>query len=516
MAVFEGRKAEIGGYPDVEATPKTSGYIGKVYPFTPPLGPPMYENAPGLKTAEETKRSVDKDEPNPNNEKTPAQEPQRRSRRTIKPRDIYTPSDYDKVPKISKEVKGQVISIQNEAEVIKDVLIKSKQNPVKQKYVGKRIDFELVVPDDESVKSTPLATDFNASEYGTKLKFENIPQVFLGKGDKSDKIKAGYTIFIDETGSLSWFNSVSQLIQEMIRRQGPIKSSNYNQKAKLKGSCNQKLDTLFTYLTWDCSIQVVAPKGIVSDIAVNYLGVEKTEIDQFLFEPQVAEVFYGLFAQMIVEPKFPEMRFFDFMLNTEVYLRACKVCGKQFGKETKPPSSYISLDIQPGLDAADHFESNRIQPSLGYCNKCHEEKIATTLSFEETPKFVTIHLNRIKVREDGTAEYIKYHVPIGGQINVNDTFFNPIAILSKSADTRGEYWSYLNRGQTDGEDQWYCIKSDKEPFQVDTDFGTRGIVMVVYENSGKKTSPILPTQEMARRMEGVRQLKAKCEKLGLV
>ena len=445
---------------------------GKVYTFTPPVGRPTHE-------------------------KTPVQMPEVRPRRERRAPATYTPSDYEQ-PKRRKANKNnpqvQIISNQNEASVIKDLpRMKSRR---KVKGVSQKIDFDTEETEVESVK--PTFSPIENLQAATNIKVHkhtlaNIPQVFLGEGDDSDKVKAGYTMLVDETGFLSWFNSISQLIQEMIRRQGPIKSPNYNQKAKFKGAFDQEIDTLYTYLTWDCSLQVVSPENIVKHIATEYIGIDEAEVELFVRQPQVAEAFFGLFAQMTKDPKYPEMKLFDFMVNIEVYTRACHDCGEHFSIERKPPSSYTTLEIKPGWTVADHFEDHREQRYKGCCSKCHKHTsrkhsnrklmtVKTSLTFEKTPEFITVHLNRLRVKENGEMEYIRQHVEIGGNIKANDTIFKPIAVLSQSADTR-QYWSYLNRGKSDGEDQWYCIKNAEEPVLVEKEIGPHGILMVVYSKS---------------------------------
>ena len=398
------------------------------------------------------------------------------------------------------------------------------------------IDYDKKSRKTKSAKINPKSlTDERAAKVAIDVRknsFKNLPSAFIGK-NREDIIKSGYTIFINtETGQLCWFNSVSQLIGEMIRRLG-VKSARYNPRGKMVAACDQGLDTLYTYLVWDCSLQVVAPKKIVKSIALNFLGIDEDSVEDYLHRPQEAETFYGLFLQMMDEPidyqkkskgkLYPNMSFFDFMVFREKSTSTCTNCGEEWF--TMKPSSYVSLDIVFGLDVSDLFENqkNFVYRRMACCYRCHKHPagkdcikfkrnaetgefllnynvnppqkipvkskkwmIHTSHSILNTPQFLTVHLKRRSWKdEDGTETYNNVHVPIGGNIMNNGFYYRPIAIMSHS-NKANHFWSYLNRSENVDVPEWYCINDANQPYQVDDEHGPHGIFMVVYEKTDQK------------------------------
>ena len=111
----------------------------------------------------------------------------------------------------------------------------------------------------------------------------------------------GITIFVNETGKLCWFNGVSQVIGEEMRRID-AKAPLYDPKLSVSAAYDNKLPLVYSHLIFGCNMKKVYPQQIVRDIAVKYLGVEKDDLAKFVTTSFEAVTWYDKIVEMISMP----------------------------------------------------------------------------------------------------------------------------------------------------------------------------------------------------------------------
>ena len=418
---------------------------------------------------------------------TPVQ-PKRSTR--MKPPEKFTPSDYQNVPKRKESVKPKKLIIDQKATISSQM----------QKLADlKRIQIE---------------------NYGTN--FRQFPKAFFGKPDR------GITIFHNQTGKLCWFNGISQVIGEQMRRID-AKAPLYDPKSLFSGAYDNKLPLLYSHLIFGCNMKKVYPEQIVRDIAVKYLGVEKDEVDKFVTTSFEAVTWYDKIADMISTPldhkdtskglKYPEMQFFDFMVFTIRLTTVCQDCLTTWHEDQ--PQTMFSFDVVDGWKVRDHMH-NRLDTSVlrqYCCFNCHghtkdfqdgncttyekdpktnkflrdkhnmkipipppKHPLHSTYSVVGNPEFITVHLRRKYHDEFGREKYNDSHIPIDDGFTINGIMYKPIAILSHS-EKLDHFWCYVNREDKNGKDLWHWISDSNVPKVADeqTAGGPTNIVMVVYQ-----------------------------------
>ena len=423
---------------------------------------------------------------------------QKRSTRNIPP-ERFTPSEYEKVSKSKVNIKPKKLTGDQKMSVVtsQNVPVNVMQNMV----------------DLKKIKVVSFGKNFRL-----------MPQAFFGN------LNRGITIFVNETGKLCWFNGVSQVIGEEMRRID-AKPPLYDPKSFFTGAYDNKLPLLYSHLVFGCNMKKVYPEQIVRDIAVKYLGVEKDEVDKFVTTSFEAVTWYDKIADMISTPldhkdtskglKYPEMQFFDFMVFSIRLTTVCQDCLTTWHEDQ--PQTMFSFDVVDGWKVRDHMH-NRLDTSVlrqYCCFNCHghtkdfqdgncttyekdpktnkflrdkhnmkipipppKHPLHSTYSVVGNPEFITIHLRRKYHDELGREKYNDSHIPVDDGFLINDMMYKPIAILSHSQKL-DHFWCYVNREDKNGKDRWHWISDSSVPKVVEELKAGQptNIVMVVYQRT---------------------------------